>query len=83
MTMIDDDVCVKEKREDTRYIQILHRNETHSTGSMGKLNILDLIPNFMPSLGTADLGKSSTTHSHKAILQNSATLNFYKFSHHF
>ena len=40
----------KEKPEDTRYIKRLHRNETRNTGSVGKLNIMDSIPNFMPSL---------------------------------
>ena len=45
MKMIDDEVDLVEKPEDTRYIK-LHRNETRSTGSVGKLNIMDLIPNL-------------------------------------
>ena len=43
--MIDDDVgLLKEKPEDTRYINILHRNETRSIGSVDKLNIIEFIP---------------------------------------
>ena len=33
--------------------KILHRNENQSTVSVGKLNIMGLVPNCMPSLGTA------------------------------
>ena len=54
--IIDDEVGLKERSEDTRYILILHRNETLSTESVGTLNKIDLIPNYMPVLGTADLG---------------------------
>ena len=55
MRMIDE-VGFKEMPEDTRYIQILHRNETWGTGSVGKLNIMDSLPDYMPLLGTADSG---------------------------
>ena len=41
----DEEVGLKEKPDDTRY-----------TGSVSKLNIMDWIPNFMPSWGTADSG---------------------------
>ena len=38
MRMIDDDeVGLKEKSEDTRYMKRLHRNKNRSTGSVGKL----------------------------------------------
>ena len=57
MRMIDDDeVGLKEKPEDTRNIKRLYQNETWSTGSVGKQNIMDLIPNVMPLLGTTDPG---------------------------
>ena len=36
----DDDVGLKEKPEDTRYIQRLHRNETRNTGSVISLPAL-------------------------------------------
>ena len=32
----EDEVGLKEKPEDTRYIKILHRNKTRSTGSVDK-----------------------------------------------
>ena len=32
----DDEVGLKEKPEDTRYIKRLHQNKTRSTGSVGK-----------------------------------------------
>ena len=49
MRMIDDDkIGLKEKPQDNRY--------TINTESVGKLNIMDIIPNCMPLLGTADLG---------------------------
>ena len=35
--MIDDEVGLKEKPEDTRYIKRLYQNETRSTRSVGKL----------------------------------------------
>ena len=43
----DDEVGWNEKPENTRYIKILHRNKTRSTGSVdkGKLH-----PNLLPSL---------------------------------
>ena len=49
MKVIDDDeVGLKEKPEDTRYIKIIHQNETQRTTSVGKLNILDLMPTLCP-----------------------------------
>ena len=51
MRIIDDEVGMKEKPEDTRYIKRLHRNETRECGKTK-----DLIPNCMPLLGTADTG---------------------------
>ena len=57
MRMLDDeDVGLKEKPQDTGYIKRLHPNETQSTGSVGKLIIMESIINFIPLLGTADLG---------------------------
>ena len=71
MTMIDDDEAgLKEKPEDTRYIKRIHRNETRSTGNVGKLNRIDLIPNFMPSLGTVD-SEMPTTKSNLPMFDNS------------
>ena len=52
--MIDDDeVGLKEKPEDTRYMYIKwsHKNKTQRLGC-GQTK--DWIPNFMPLLGTAD-----------------------------
>ena len=50
-----DEVGLKEKPENTTiHLKRLDRNETQSTGSVGKLNIM--LPNFMPSLGAVDLG---------------------------
>ena len=44
MRMIDkDEVGLKEKPEDTRYIKKLHQNETRSTGRAGKK---ELDPNY-------------------------------------
>ena len=49
MRMIDDDeVGLKEKSADTRYIKRLH--ETRSIGGVGEHNIMDLIPNFIALL---------------------------------
>ena len=43
MRMIgDDDVGLKEKPEDARYIKRLHQNETWSTTSVGKLKRMDM-----------------------------------------
>ena len=39
----EDEVGLKEKPEDTKYIQRLHRNKTRSTGSMGKDLIRTLV----------------------------------------
>ena len=52
---VDED-DLKPEPEDSRYLKRLHQNETRSTGSVGKLTIMDLISNFMPTLGTADSG---------------------------
>ena len=66
------EVGLKEKPEDTRYIQIVHQNETRSTGSVGKLNIVVLIPNFMPLLGTVNSGMGRPWEKMKSIPRGSA-----------
>ena len=51
--MIDkDEVGLKEKPEDTRYIKQINQNKTRSTGVLAN----DLIRNFA-IIGTADSGK--------------------------
>ena len=59
--MIDEDELAGQKSQKTLPVDTskrlpVHQNKTQSTGSVGKLNIMDWITNFMQSLRTADSG---------------------------
>ena len=63
--MIDDNYDgLKEKPEDNRCINRLYGTEAWNCGSVGKLNTIDLIPNRMPLLGTADSGNQHVPSIH-------------------